>query len=363
MVGWSASGGSAAALLAAGMQASLQAAVACAMVCWRRWRWWDEHNDQLPSMAMQDGLTNISGVRALRRTCVAPASHLYSTHVSHRSPEPTPCPGVREAQALTRAMSIHTTSASRLKALERMSRIREMQVRCTPGPVAKHSATFLFEFTPVGDDAPLITASQTMVWVGGRERSLLGRILARPAPVPQLLHDSSQPSPLACQAGCDHISAVSAELDRLRALANQPDWSYEQDSPELRYADENPNQHISSSTYIRLAQEAKLRLGGAVATTPVSGVAMDIFREAVASESGDDYVVRAAERRSEGILPHVEWCLFTKARDDLDNAETLLTRVRLFLSSEKPPEKPAAVDEGGQTVADVAEQGSDTAKL
>ena len=29
-----------------------------------RWRWWDQHNDELPSMAMQDGLTNISGVRA-----------------------------------------------------------------------------------------------------------------------------------------------------------------------------------------------------------------------------------------------------------------------------------------------------------
>ena len=26
--------------------------------------WGDQHNDELPSMAMQDGLTNISGVRA-----------------------------------------------------------------------------------------------------------------------------------------------------------------------------------------------------------------------------------------------------------------------------------------------------------
>lgn len=246
-----------------------------------------------------------------------------------------PCPC--SPQALTRAMTIHTTSAGRLKALERMSRIRQMQVRCTPGPVAKHSATFLFEFTPIGDTVPLLTASQTMVWVGGRERSLLGRILARPAPVPQLLHEASQPSPLACQAGCEHISAVSAELDRLRALANQPEWSYEQDSPELRYADENPNQHIGSSTYIRLAEEAKLRLGGVEATIPTSAVAMDIFKEAVASESGDDYVVRASLRRSEGVLPHVEWCLCTKARDDLDNAETLLARVRLFLSSEEQP--------------------------
>lgn len=234
-------------------------------------------------------------------------------------------------------MSIHTTSAGRLKALERTTRIKEMQVRCTPGPVAKHSATFLFEFTPVGEEVPLITASQTMVWVGGKERSLLGRILARPAPVPQLLHDSSHPSPRSCQVGCDHISAVSAELDRLRALANQPDWSYEQDSPELRFADENPNQHIGSSTYIRLAEEAKLRLGGVAATTPTSAVAMDIFKEAVASESGDDYVVRAALRRAEGVLTHVEWCMFTKARDDLDNAETLLTRVRMFLSSEEQP--------------------------
>lgn len=279
---------------------------------------------------MQDGLTNISGVRALatrRQSC---------THGGlPRSPKPASL--LVSPQALTRAMSIHTTSARRLKAMERMGRITALQVRCTPGPVAKHSATFLFEFTPVGDTVPLITASQTMVWVGGKERSLLGRILARPAPVPQLLHESSRPSPLPCQAGCDHISAVAAELDRLRALANQPDWSYEQDSPELRYADENPNQHIGSSTYIRLAEEAKLRLGGIAAATPTSALAMDIFKEAVASESGDDYIVRAALRRSEGILPHVEWCLFTKARDDLDNAETLLARVRLFLSSEEQP--------------------------
>lgn len=264
-------------------------------------------------------------------------------------------------------MSIHTTSASRLKALERMTRITEMQVRCIPGPVAKHSATFLFEFTPVGDDVPLITASQTMVWVGGRERSLLGRILARPAPVPQLLHDCSQPSPVPCQAGCDHISAVSAELDRLRALANQPDWSYEQESPELRYADENPNQHIGSSTYVRLAEEAKLRLGGAAATTPTSAISMDIFKEAVATESGDEYVVRAALRRSEGILTHVEWCLFTKARDDLDNAETLLARVRLFLSSEereerRPPPQ-IVVEDGSQLAGGEPQRVSATAKL
>lgn len=292
-------------------------------------------------MAMQDGLTNISGVRALR--CVAQRSR--------RQPHPEPgqhCTVTHAgcSQALTRAMSIHTTSAGRLKALERMTRITEMEVRCTPGPVAKHSATFLFEFTPVGDDVPLITASQTMVWVGGRERSLLGRILARPAPVPQLLHESSRPSPIACQAGCDHISAVSAELDRLRALANQPDWSYEQESPEMRYADENPNQHIGSSTYIRLAEEAKLRLGDVAATTPTSGLSMDIFKEAVASTTGDDYVVRAALRRSEGILTHVEWCLFTKARDDLDNAETLLARVRLFLSSEERPNEKASSTDG-----------------
>lgn len=244
-------------------------------------------------------------------------------------------------------MAIHTTSASRLIAAERTDRIREMHVRCTPGPVAKHSATFLFEFTPAGGEVPLITASATMVWVGGSERSLLGRILARPAPVPQLVHDASQPSPLACQAGCDHISAVSAELDRMRSLANQPTWTYEQDSPELRYTDENANQHIGSSTYIRLAEEAKSRMGGDIATQAVAGVSMDIFKESVASGHwGDDYVVRAAERRSEGVLPHVEWCLFTKARDDLDNAETLLTRVRLFLSSETQPQPQQQTPQG-----------------
>ena len=45
----------------------------------RRWRQ-DDHNDELLSMAMQDGLTNISGVRALR--CVAQRSR--------RQPHPEP---------------------------------------------------------------------------------------------------------------------------------------------------------------------------------------------------------------------------------------------------------------------------------
>jgi hypothetical protein len=149
-------------------------------------------------------------------------------------------------------------------------------------------------------------------------------------------------------------------------LANQPDWSYEQESPELRYADENPNQHIGSSTYVRLAEEAKLRLGGAAATTPTSAISMDIFKEAVATESGDEYVVRAALRRSEGILTHVEWCLFTKARDDLDNAETLLARVRLFLSSEEREERPPpqiVVEDGSQLAEGGPQRVSATAKL
>ena len=261
-----------------------------------RWRWWDVHDEQLPGVAMQDGLPNVTGT-------------------------------------VTRALTIHTTSASAMTALERKRRMTEMVVRCTPGPVGQHSATFLFEFSLVGADEPLVTASATMVWIGGSERSLIGRMLARPAPVPQLLHDASQPSPVACQTGCEHISAVSAELDRLRQLANNPQWTYEQESPELRLTDENANQHISSATFIRLAEEAKLRMGGATAVAPVVAVSMDILKEAVATDGGAGYVVRAAVRRSEGIVPHVEWCLFTRARDDLDNAEQLLTRVRLFLSS------------------------------
>ena len=88
---------------------------------------------------------------------------------------------------------------------------------------------------------------------------------------------------------------------------------------------------------------------------------MDIFKEAVASTTGDDYVVRAALRRAEGILTHVEWCLFTKARDDLDNAETLPARVRLFLSSEERPNEKASSTDGSSTEARAPDDA--TAKL
>jgi hypothetical protein len=46
------------------------------------------------------------------------------------------------------------------------------------------------------DDPPVITASSVVVWIGGRERSLLGRMLSRPAPVPAVVVEASR----ACQA-------------------------------------------------------------------------------------------------------------------------------------------------------------------
>lgn len=46
------------------------------LICPRRrcrWRWWDAHNDELPGMAMMDGLTNVTGVSELDHCASLPA--------------------------------------------------------------------------------------------------------------------------------------------------------------------------------------------------------------------------------------------------------------------------------------------------
>jgi hypothetical protein len=274
-----------------------------------RWRWWDEHDAALPGMASY----------------------------------PLNPDAVSSTGAVTRAVTIHAPNPQMLRSRVRTDRVTELRSRIMPGPVGKTSAAFLFEFYLRGSALPMLTASTVMVWIGGpqlKERSLLGRIVNRPAPVPQIVLDASQPAPPACVEGVLQVEELAAELDRVRGLSNAPSWSYELVNPALRLIDENANQHLSSATFMRLAEEAKFQMK---ITDTVVSVSMDIFSEARADNGGVGYVVRAALRslrpkdleRGTALVPHIEWALFSQARDDLDNAEQMLTRVRMFLSEEK----------------------------
>lgn len=188
-----------------------------------RWRWWDEHDAALPGM------------------------------VSY----PLNPDAVSSTGAVTRCVTIHTSNPETLRSRVRKDRVTELWARVMPGPViGKTSATFLFEFYLPGSTLPMLTASAVMVWIGGpqlKARSLLGRIINRPAPVPQIVLDASQPAPPACVEGALQIERLAAELDRVRSLSNAPSWTYEQVDPALRLIDENANQHLSSATFMRLA--------------------------------------------------------------------------------------------------------------